>query len=220
MKACFIIISVRTMSVASNSNPSRITGQERKATGKNPSVLALCEIIVHQFDQLGNRTTLAESNFRMEDAAPKVPQETPKEDNIEASADESLSQADIEECPGDYDGRVVVNRIANDKLSKEISAPNSCAICLERYSYGEEVVWSANENCHHIYHKGCIAEYFAHAQTKGKQKCECPTCRQEYLVLSDNYRWRDKADHDSGLNVAVAASIAEARHDQVSGQRM
>jgi hypothetical protein len=182
------------------------------------SVERLYEMIVQRFDQLGNQTTLTESNFRIDDKVPKVPHENPKIDNLNSVDDESLAQVDLEEGSSDYDGLVVVvNRIADDKLSEEIAAPNCCAICLEKYSQGEQVVWSANEKCHHFYHKGCIAACCAHAKKKGKKTFECPTCRQEFLVLSDEYTCRDETDRTTGLPAAV---MLRTRQQQIWGRRI
>jgi hypothetical protein len=179
------------MSPEIDNNAPRTTVQEGEETNKKCSVEDLYEAVIKKFDQQGNQTTLVEKNFCMKDAVPKFPPENPSCDMRATSDDESLSQVDLEEGPADYDGFIVVNRIANDELSEEIVAPNFCAICLEKYRYGEEVVWCSNEKCqhiHHIFHKGCIASYFAYAQKKGKKKCLCPTCRQEFLVSSDGIK--------------------------------
>lgn len=49
-----------------------------------------------------------------------------------------------------------------------------CAICLGPYHDGELVVQSCNPNCHHEFHRECIAEWLA-------KKDECPCCRQRFL---------------------------------------
>jgi hypothetical protein len=207
---------MRTISAARQSNSPGIVGQEVEETEKKRSVEFFYEIIIQRFDKLGNQTTLTERNFRMEGVVPNVSQESSKIDNIDISGDKSFSHIDLEEGQPDLDVLVVVNRIEHDKLSEEIAAPNCCAICLERYSKGEEVVWSANENCRHIYHKTCITTYFAHAKKKGKKRCDCPICRQEFLVLSDE----DKNDQENGLNAATTSSIVRTRQQIVLGQRI
>jgi hypothetical protein len=53
-----------------------------------------------------------------------------------------------------------------------------CTICLEEYQVGEDIAWSRNPSCHHVYHKNCVLELL-------EDHDECPTCRQSYYVFSD-----------------------------------
>ena len=48
-----------------------------------------------------------------------------------------------------------------------------CAICLEEYQAGEDIAWSKNPDCHHVYHKHCILRLL-------KTHDECPICRHSY----------------------------------------
>jgi hypothetical protein len=50
-----------------------------------------------------------------------------------------------------------------------------CAICLGPYHDGELVVQACNRDCHHVFHRECIAEWLA-------KKDECPCCRQSFLT--------------------------------------
>ena len=50
-----------------------------------------------------------------------------------------------------------------------------CAICLNEYEDGEEICWSSNRKCNHVFHHSCIAEWLL-------QHDECPYCRKAYLV--------------------------------------
>ena len=53
-----------------------------------------------------------------------------------------------------------------------------CAICLNEYEDGEEICWSSNRKCNHVFHHSCIAEWLL-------QHDECPYCRKAYLVDDD-----------------------------------
>ena len=57
--------------------------------------------------------------------------------------------------------------------------PNLCAICLDHYSLGDTLVWSANAECSHVYHRDCLITYLAHSQGDSHP---CPTCRREGFV--------------------------------------
>ncbi|KAG7349223.1 ring finger domain containing protein [Nitzschia inconspicua] len=176
---------------------------------KKLSVEDYYKAIVQRFHQLGNSSFLTKESFRPDEPPPQQqPPELLERDDSDSSHEETLSNIDLEEGPADYDGQIVVSRRFNDNTTEEVAAPNCCAICLESYSCGDEVVLSANEKCQHVYHKDCIAAYFSHAKKRGKKKCLCPTCRQEYLVLEEESIDKSKSDDES--EIAVASSIVES----------
>ena len=49
-----------------------------------------------------------------------------------------------------------------------------CSICLESYNEGNEVTWSPNENCTHVFHKACIIEWLIEQE-------KCPCCRHFFM---------------------------------------
>lgn len=49
-----------------------------------------------------------------------------------------------------------------------------CMICLEPYLIGEEVSWSRDLKCRHVFHHECIMEWLM-------EHDECPCCRAEHL---------------------------------------
>jgi RING-type zinc-finger len=212
------------MYAARNYTSPRAGGDgDEEQSYKKLSVEDLHKMIAQKFDQLGNQATLTAESFRADDPPPREAHEIIKRDDSDTSDDESTADVDLEEGPADYDGHIVVNRTATDSLSEELAAPNCCAICLESYTCGEEVVWSANEKCHHIYHKDCIAAYFAHAKKKkSKKKCACPTCRQEFLVLDFPSETKGKADEERAQSEAASTMEAtwRARQERILGNRI
>lgn len=50
----------------------------------------------------------------------------------------------------------------------------TCDICLLDYEVGDEVAWSRNINCVHVFHKDCILDWLV-------RKSTCPNCRTDYL---------------------------------------
>ena len=62
--------------------------------------------------------------------------------------------------------------------SGSLYSPTSCAICIERYSKGDEIAWSFNERCHHAFHLDCIVDWLM-------EHDDCPLCRQEFLKSDD-----------------------------------
>ncbi|KAG7349178.1 ring finger domain containing protein [Nitzschia inconspicua] len=197
----------------SSSPPVARVGDNRQK--KKLSVEDHCRAITRRFDQLGHLAFLTEESFRPDhNSTPRQLQQKilKKGDSDTSQEEETLSDIDLEEewCPvaGSGGSRiVVVNRRFDDNRTEEFTAPNCCAICLENYSCGDEVVWSANEKCYHVYHKDCIATYFAHAKKIGKsKKFLCPTCRQEYVVLLEEEQSNDNSKSDDESEIVVASS--------------
>ena len=56
--------------------------------------------------------------------------------------------------------------------------PNLCCICLTDYQSGQEIAWSSNRSCRHVFHKSCLMPWLIKTQ-------HCPVCRQSFLVSSD-----------------------------------
>mmetsp|Transcript_27517 Transcript_27517/g.42309 ORF Transcript_27517/g.42309 Transcript_27517/m.42309 type:complete len:108 (+) Transcript_27517:83-406(+) len=50
-----------------------------------------------------------------------------------------------------------------------------CQICLDEMNPGQEVSWSKNKNCCHVFHKECIVDWLA------KDHNDCPCCRNAFL---------------------------------------
>jgi hypothetical protein len=53
-----------------------------------------------------------------------------------------------------------------------------CAICLEDYEEGDNICWSHNRRCNHVFHQECIVEWLVRHDA-------CPVCRQDFLSLED-----------------------------------
>lgn len=52
---------------------------------------------------------------------------------------------------------------------------DECCICLECYTVGETICAPIAERCNHVFHEGCIHEWFKRGNDK------CPLCRVEFL---------------------------------------
>ena len=60
----------------------------------------------------------------------------------------------------------------------EVKLLKACTICLIEYQDDEEIYWSHNEQCNHVFHKGCIVEWLLRHNG-------CPCCRHNFLSLND-----------------------------------
>jgi hypothetical protein len=56
--------------------------------------------------------------------------------------------------------------------------PGGCAICLCPYEPDDQVTWSKEDTCQHVFHSECIIPWLAKTQEP-----RCPCCRQEYCVV-------------------------------------
>lgn len=76
--------------------------------------------------------------------------------------------------------------------------PLFCAVCLSEYEVNDEISWSSNSECTHVFHRECITQWLV---ALGKKKSsmqrfpdspsekkllnynlECPCCRQDFIV--------------------------------------
>mmetsp|Transcript_26457 Transcript_26457/g.39141 ORF Transcript_26457/g.39141 Transcript_26457/m.39141 type:complete len:299 (+) Transcript_26457:119-1015(+) len=53
-----------------------------------------------------------------------------------------------------------------------------CAICLSNYEIGEEIVWSTNQLCEHVFHVECIERWLM----KQRGLPLCPCCRADFVI--------------------------------------
>lgn len=72
-----------------------------------------------------------------------------------------------------------MSQIPSLASSGSLYSPTSCAICIERYSKGDEIAWSFNERCHHAFHLDCILDWLL-------KHDDCPLCRMDYLNLGNS----------------------------------
>lgn len=75
--------------------------------------------------------------------------------------------------------------------------PIFCAVCLSEYEISDEICWSSNSNCTHVFHRECIVQWLvALGKRKSsmrrfpetlnekrllKYQLECPCCRQDFI---------------------------------------
>ena len=60
----------------------------------------------------------------------------------------------------------------------DLHSPKICPICMESYTDGDDIVWSFNEECNHVFHRECIVCWLM-------KHDDCPMCRSPYIVDAD-----------------------------------
>mmetsp|Transcript_4960 Transcript_4960/g.10268 ORF Transcript_4960/g.10268 Transcript_4960/m.10268 type:complete len:242 (+) Transcript_4960:115-840(+) len=91
-------------------------------------------------------------------------------------------------------------RAPNKRIGWNLGAKNArhvggvCAICLESYKVGDEVSWSAQQECcPHAFHTSCLCAYAKRQQLEAQERhgennphgkqIPCPLCRRPFLSL-------------------------------------
>ena len=73
---------------------------------------------------------------------------------------------------------MIIPRLPSSLHTVDREDVDPCSICLNEYEEGEEICWSHNKNCDHVFHRKCITEWLVRHD-------ECPICRQDFLSLND-----------------------------------
>jgi Ring finger domain len=64
----------------------------------------------------------------------------------------------------------------NDDSNASECGGSECPICFDRLEAGELLSWSANPQCDHVFHHGCIKEWLL-------DRRDCPFCRTVFLPV-------------------------------------
>ena len=88
--------------------------------------------------------------------------------------------------------------ITNKLTVEKRSVPIFCAVCLSEFTKGDQVCWSSNANCTHVFHENCILQWLT---SSGKKRSTsqiftknpsdeellrgefCPCCRQDFICV-------------------------------------
>lgn len=62
----------------------------------------------------------------------------------------------------------------DDDVSSSLYSPKECAICMAKYKHNDDICWSRNDKCVHVYHLSCMMERLM-------KHNECPMCRRNFL---------------------------------------
>jgi len=104
------------------------------------------------------------------------------------TSDQARSQYTHILIPYPGHGRDIESKSEDDSNRREV--PIFCAICLGEYTISEQVSWSSNSDCPHVFHRECITQWFltllkskSHVEVVAPTptKLECPMCRQDFL---------------------------------------
>mmetsp|Transcript_15247 Transcript_15247/g.37627 ORF Transcript_15247/g.37627 Transcript_15247/m.37627 type:complete len:623 (+) Transcript_15247:160-2028(+) len=97
----------------------------------------------------------------------------------------------------DEDAHLYLN-MPTDRMNKEnacLFVDGECALCIDEYEAGDQVVWS-DLQCRHAFHKQCIMQWLS----KGKKRC--PICRNWFVPGA---RIEDqKEEHGEAWTTALA----------------
>jgi hypothetical protein len=91
--------------------------------------------------------------------------------NIHLDGDNPKSCTD---CPSPVDLELGLCGDADEVIENNMRDEHICFICLESIKLGEDVAWSENLDCEHVFHKDCIMPWLQRSN-------DCPCCRQNFV---------------------------------------
>jgi hypothetical protein len=110
--------------------------------------------------------------------------------NSDETGETKVANADIENCLDESPDAAIIelhnsldsmdSAIKPNELiaSNQVRGNDICFICLESFQVKDEVSWSENKECEHVFHHPCILRWL-------RKHDECPCCRRNYLPNLD-----------------------------------
>jgi hypothetical protein len=126
-----------------------------------PFLLSLCSCIIRQHDDLWISRIYREERRRSE--------------LVLASKNYRTTLTDQNKVNHEHDDE------DDDKWNngRGCSVEGTCAICLNQYATGDDVIFSSNPNCPHVFHGDCILPWLV-------KRGQCPCCRQAFLPKKES----------------------------------
>ena len=84
-----------------------------------------------------------------------------------------------------------------ETTSKE-EGDDGCPVCLSGYQSGDEVSWSTNTACEHLFHKDCIHAWLL-------KHYDCPMCRNTFLPEEESEEGEEEIVPEVGTSNATSA---------------
>jgi hypothetical protein len=124
--------------------------------------------------------TLEMSHFHLDEQTKKA--ELEKAKRIDRTTDTEVPE---ENTYGDEDSLLVeiptpgfhVSLGPNERPQTRLVA-GMCTICLCTFDIGNNIVWSSNTQCEHVFHESCIEKWLM----KQREGPLCPCCRRDFIV--------------------------------------
>ena len=137
------------------------------------------------------------------------------EDDIETGDICSRNNVNTQE-PLQSPPRITANQVNLPCRPEEPVTPLNCTICFEPYEIAEYVVWSANEECKHVFHRDCLVDYLCNVKSR---ETPCPCCRQSFCNLpeaDDNVKRRRSFSPDVDAELESVEGNTEDSSQQAS----
>ncbi len=139
-------------------------------------------LLLAQITQSSNNAKVASDNSTDKDSEGEI--NTPEKEDVyvEHPRDMNVQCDDEESALESESGRqrpVPANTTEELHDTNEMYSPRVCPICMESYTDGDDIAWSYNEACTHVFHRECIVRWLM-------KNDDCPMCRASYLANTDD----------------------------------
>ena len=73
----------------------------------------------------------------------------------------------------------ICESIASSLPDHNLDSEKKCPICMEAYKIGDEICFSRNKKCPHVFHAECMRNWLMNSN-------DCPLCRLDYLQVDSD----------------------------------
>lgn len=130
----------------------------------------------------------------IESALPAKDMDACKQDSGKSESTDEFSSGDdvvveddpMDEFMGDSENNIIIplaGEVCDCEISREV--PNGCAICLCAFDENDNITWSSNASCNHVFHRDCIVEWFVASGRKALNRRRRQEARTGVVRLSD-----------------------------------
>lgn len=141
-------------------------------------------IIVKKAESFGDFSIRRPGRLAVLEDEVTLPKKETKKDKESPDGGNKDEDPEITDLNGQFQrARSIVSSICGS-IASSLPDPNldsekKCPICMEEYKIGDEICFSRNNKCPHVFHAECMRNWLMKSN-------DCPLCRLDYLQVTSD----------------------------------